>query len=111
MDITYIIECAQNAQEMMDAVANITTFAAEGTTTIDISNQLGAYIGAGIAMVGASGVGAGQGYAAGCAALAVARNPEMSSKIMSTTIIGMAIAESAAIYALIVSILLLFIAN
>ncbi|MGL4951396.1 MAG: ATP synthase F0 subunit C [Mycoplasma sp.] len=108
MDITYIIECAQQAQEMLDSVA---TIASETESTINISNQLGAYIGAGIAMVGASGVGAGQGYAAGCAALAVARNPEMSSKIMSTTIIGMAIAESAAIYALIVSILLLFIAK
>ncbi|MGL4950271.1 MAG: ATP synthase F0 subunit C [Mycoplasma sp.] len=109
MDVTYIIECAQQAQELMDTVSGIATQAAE--EGVNISNQLGAYIGAGIAMVGASGVGAGQGYAAGAAALAVARNPEMSSKIMSTTIIGMAIAESAAIYALIVSILLLFIAK
>lgn len=110
MDITYIIECAQQANEYADTV-NAIFSATEGTTTIAITNQLGAYIGAGLAMLGASGVGAGQGYAAGAAALAVARNPEMSSKIMSTAIIGMAIAESAAIYALIISILLIFVVN
>ena len=66
-------------------------------------------IGAGIAMVGASGVGAGQGIAAGRAAEAVGRNPEAEAKIRTMLIVGMGIAESAAIYALIVSILLLFV--
>ena len=66
-------------------------------------------IGAGLAMVGASGVGAGQGIAAGRAAEAVGRNPEAESKIRTMLIVGMGIAESAAIYALIVSILLLFV--
>jgi len=66
-------------------------------------------LGAGLAMVGASGVGAGQGIAAGRAAEAVGRNPEAESKIRSMLILGMGIAESAAIYALIISILLLFV--
>ena len=66
-------------------------------------------IGAGLAMVGASGVGAGQGIAAGRAAEAVGRNPEAEAKIRTMLILGMGIAESAAIYALIVSILLLFV--
>ena len=66
-------------------------------------------LGAGLAMVGASGVGAGQGVAAGRAAEAVGRNPEAESKIRSMLILGMGIAESAAIYALIISILLLFV--
>lgn len=66
-------------------------------------------IGAGVAMVGASGVGAGQGIAAGKAAEAVGRNPEAADKIRSMMIVGLGIAESAAIYALIVSILLLFV--
>ena len=65
--------------------------------------------GAGLAMVGAAGVGAGQGVAAGRAAEAVGRNPEAESKIRSMVILGLGIAESAAIYALIVSILLLFV--
>lgn len=66
-------------------------------------------IGAGLAMVGASGTGAGQGIAAGRAAEAVGRNPEAEAKIRTMMIVGSAIAESAAIYGLIVSILLLFV--
>lgn len=66
-------------------------------------------VGAGAAMVGASGVGAGQGIAAGRAAEAVGRNPEAESKIRTIFILGVGIAESAAIYALIISILLLFV--
>ncbi|WKX02819.1 ATP synthase F0 subunit C [Candidatus Mycoplasma mahonii] len=66
-------------------------------------------VGAGLAMVGASGVGAGQGVAAGRAAEAVGRNPEAASKIRGMFILGLGIAESAAIYSLIVSILLLFV--
>lgn len=68
-----------------------------------------AAIGAGLAMMGATGVGAGQGLAAGRAAEAVGRNPEAESKIRNTLIIGLAIAETSAIYALIVSILLIFV--
>jgi F-type H+-transporting ATPase subunit c len=66
-------------------------------------------IGAGIAMLGATGVGVGQGIAAGRAAEAVGRNPEAEAKIRTMLIIGMGIAESAAIYSLIVAILLLFV--
>ena len=66
-------------------------------------------IGAGIAMVGASGVGAGQGIAVGRASAAVGRNPEAESKIRTLLIVGLGITESSAIYALIVSILLLFV--
>lgn len=72
--------------------------------------QMGAFIGAGLAMIGACGVGAGQGYAAGAVALAVSRNPEAKPTIMSSMIVGMAIAESAAIYSLIIAILLIFVA-
>ena len=66
-------------------------------------------VGAGLAMVGASGVGAGQGIAAGRAADAVGRNPEAEAKIRLMMIVGAGIAESSAIYALIISILLLFV--
>ncbi len=66
-------------------------------------------VGAGLAMVGAAGAGAGQGIAAGRAADAVGRNPEAEAKIRTMMIVGSAIAESAAIYALIISILLIFV--
>jgi F-type H+-transporting ATPase subunit c len=64
-------------------------------------------IGAGIAGIGLLGAGIGQGYAAGKAAEAVGRNPEAESKIRSMFIIGAAIAESSALYAFVVAIMLM----
>ncbi|WP_027121602.1 ATP synthase F0 subunit C [Mycoplasma leonicaptivi] len=68
-------------------------------------------IGAGLAAIGVLGTGIGQGYAAGKAAEAVGRNPEAESKIRLMMIIGAGIAETAAIYAFIVSILIIFVAK
>lgn len=65
-------------------------------------------IGAGIAMIAGVGTGVGQGYAAGKAAEAVGRQPEAQSDITKTMIIGAAIAESSAIYGLLVALVLLF---
>ncbi|WP_027120917.1 ATP synthase F0 subunit C [Mycoplasmopsis lipofaciens] len=65
-------------------------------------------IGAGIAMLGGFGVGLGQGFAAGKAAEAVGRNPEAASKVRSMMLIGQGVSESAAIYSLVISILLIF---
>ncbi len=67
------------------------------------------YIGAGLSAIGMLGAGIGQGYAAGKAAEAVGRNPEAESKIRNMMIVGAAIAESGALYALVVSILLIFV--
>ncbi|WP_033160982.1 ATP synthase F0 subunit C [[Mycoplasma] collis] len=66
-------------------------------------------VGAGMSMIGAIGVGAGQGYATGKAVEAVAKNPEAEKKILKLLIIGSAIAETSSIYCIIVSILLLFV--
>lgn len=80
--------------------------AASGTNFTD---KGAAYIGAGLAMVGAAGVGAGQGYVAGRACDSIARNPEVESKIRTFLIIGAAIAETSAIYALIIAFILIFV--
>lgn len=69
-----------------------------------------AFLGAGIAALGTLGTAVGQGYAAGKAVEAVARNPEAESKIRTTLIVGDAIAETSAIYSLIIAILLIFVA-
>ncbi|RKX67135.1 MAG: ATP synthase F0 subunit C [Tenericutes bacterium] len=61
-------------------------------------------------MTAGIGAGIGQGYAAGKAAEAVARNPEAESKIRSMMIVGAAIAESAALYAFVIAIMLIFVA-
>ena len=66
-------------------------------------------LGAGLAMIGATGVGASQGIATGKAVEAVGRNPEAASQIRTIFILGMGLTESAAIYSVIVAILLLFV--
>jgi F-type H+-transporting ATPase subunit c len=70
---------------------------------------IGAMLGAGLAMgVGAVGAGLGIGTATNGACQAVGRNPGVQGKIMMTMLIGMAMAESIAIYALVISLVLLF---
>ncbi|QNM93952.1 ATP synthase F0 subunit C [Mycoplasma sp. Pen4] len=64
-------------------------------------------VGAGLAAIGVLGTGVGQGYAAGKAAEAVGRNPEAENKIRTMLIIGAGIAETAAIYAFMIALLLL----
>ncbi|HNS56952.1 MAG TPA: ATP synthase F0 subunit C [Smithellaceae bacterium] len=70
---------------------------------------VGAMIAAGISMgVGAVGAGLGIGTAASGACSAVGRNPGVQGKIMMTMLVGMAMAESIAIYALVVAMILLY---
>lgn len=66
-------------------------------------------VGAGLSAIGLIGTGIGQGYAAGKAVDAVGRNPEAEAVIRKMMILGLAITESAAIYALVISILLIFV--
>lgn len=68
-------------------------------------------VGAGIAIMGVVGTGLGQGYATGKAVEAVGRNPEAEAKIRKMLIMGLAITESAAIYAFVIAILLVFVYN
>ena len=66
-----------------------------------------AYLGAGIAVVAGLGPGIGQGFAAGQAAEAVGRQPEAQGKILVTTLVTQAVAETTGLYALLVAILLI----
>lgn len=70
---------------------------------------LGKALGAGIAILGVVGAGLGQGQAIGRLSEAISRNPEASGTIMSQALIAYGIAESASIYALVVSILIIFV--
>ena len=67
-------------------------------------------IGAGLSSTGLLGAGIGQGYAAGKASEAVGRNPEAEGKIRNMMFIGSAVAESSALYALVIAMMVLFIA-
>ncbi len=66
-------------------------------------------IGAGAAATGTLGAGIGQGFSAGKAAEAIGRNPEATAKIRTIFIVGAAIAESGAIYSLLIAIILIFV--
>lgn len=68
-----------------------------------------ACLGAGLAMIGGLGPGIGQGFAAGKGAEATGRNPEATGKIRSIMVLGIALAETTGIYALVVALLLIFI--
>ena len=69
-----------------------------------------ACLGAGIAMIAGLGPGIGQGIAAGHGASAVGRNPGAKGDIMSTMLLGQAVAETTGLYGLVIA-LLLFYAN
>lgn len=66
-------------------------------------------VGAGLAVMTGMMTGAGQGYAAGKAVEAVGRNPEAEGKIRSMLILGAAIAETCAIYGMLIAFLLMFV--
>lgn len=67
-------------------------------------------LGAGVAMVAGIGPGIGEGNAVAKACEAIGRQPECKSQVTSTMIMGCAIAETTGIYALIIAILLIFVA-
>ena len=66
-------------------------------------------IGAGLAVIAGIGPGVGQGIAAGYGASAVGRNPGAKGNIMSTMVIGQAVAETTGLYGLLIAMLLLFV--
>ena len=66
-------------------------------------------IGAGLAVIAGIGPGVGQGIAAGYGASAVGRNPGARGEIMSTMLLGQAVAETTGLYGLVVAMILLFV--
>jgi F-type H+-transporting ATPase subunit c len=75
----------------------------------DILAQVAANLGAGIAIgLGAIGAAIGEGHTAAQANAAISRNPNLAGEVFKTMLVGQAIAESAAIFALVVSMILLF---
>lgn len=68
-------------------------------------------LGAGIAVLCGLGAGIGIGIATGKAVEGISRQPEVSGKITTTLLIGAGFAEATAIYGLLISILLIFVAK
>ncbi len=67
-------------------------------------------LGAGMAMIAGIGPGIGEGNAVAKACEAIGRQPESKGAVTSTMLMGCAIAETTGIYALVIAILLIFVA-
>ncbi|MFZ5968890.1 MAG: ATP synthase F0 subunit C [Bacillota bacterium] len=65
-------------------------------------------IGAGLSMIAGVGPGIGQGYAAGKGTEATGRRPQYQSNIIRAMFLGQAVAQTTGIYALIISLVLMF---
>ena len=76
---------------------------------LQVSIKAASVLGAGLPVgLGAIGAAIGEGYAAGQANQAIARNPKLSGEVFKTMLIGQAVTESAAIFALVVALVLVF---
>ena len=67
-------------------------------------------LGAGLAMIAGIGPGIGEGNAVAKACEAIGRQPERKGSVTSTMLMGCAIAETTGLYALVIAILLIFVA-
>ncbi len=67
-------------------------------------------LGAGTAMIAGIGPGIGEGNAVAKACEAIGRQPECKGDVTSTMLMGCAIAETTGLYALVIAILLIFVA-
>lgn len=65
-------------------------------------------IGAGLAVIGLSGVGAGIGNIFSSLIASIARNPASRSQVFGLAMLGFALVEAVALYALLIAFLILF---
>lgn len=65
-------------------------------------------IGAGLAVIGLGGVGAGIGNIFSSLIGSIARNPAARSQVFGLAMLGFALVEAVALYALLISFLILF---
>lgn len=73
-----------------------------------MSLQASKMIGAGLATIGLTGVGAGIGIVFGALTIAYARNPSLKQQLFGYTILGFALTEAIALLALMMAFLILF---
>ncbi|MFA6809815.1 MAG: ATP synthase F0 subunit C [Desulfoplanes sp.] len=88
----------------MVAVSGV-AFAADADPSVISMTSLATALGMALA---AAGCGIGQGLGLKAACEGTARNPEASGKITVTMLVGLAMIESLAIYALVINLILLF---
>ena len=67
------------------------------------------YIGAGIACIGMGGAGAGVGIIFGNYLAAALRNPEAAPRVFGNVLLGFALTEAVALFALVIAFMILFV--
>ena len=72
--------------------------------------QAAKYIGAGFAMIALLGVGIGLGNIFSSLISAIARNPAAKSEVYPVGLLGFAVTEAVAIFALLIAFIILFVA-
>ena len=92
------------------AMAGVAIAADGGSRFMDSNAIAAAYLAAALGLgIAAFGCAIGQGLGLKAACEGTARNPEAGGKLMVTLILGLAFIESLAIYALVVSMIILFV--
>jgi F-type H+-transporting ATPase subunit c len=67
-------------------------------------------VGTGLATIGVIGAGIGIGIVFGCLMLGIARNPSLKDQLFSYSILGFALSEATALFAIMIGLLLLYVA-
>ena len=102
MDLAY---AAEATKQVIEATKSIPI---DGNVII----RAAALLGAGLCMgFGAIGPGIGEGVVGGKACEGIARQPELQGVLTRTMLIADAIAETTGIYALVISLLLIFVVS
>ena len=70
--------------------------------------EAGKFIGAGAATIGLAGAGAGIGTVFGAYIIGVSRNPSLQGELFKICILGFALTEAIALFALMMAFLILF---
>lgn len=70
--------------------------------------QAAKYVGAGLATIGLAGAGIGIGTVFGALVIGISRNPSIKDELFRMAILGFALTEAIALFALMIAFLLLF---
>ena len=70
--------------------------------------QAAKFIGAGLASIGLAGAGVGIGTVFGALVIGISRNPSLKDELFKTAILGFALTEAIALFALMMAYLILF---
>lgn len=83
----------------------------QSVVTLVVDGVGGFYIGIGLILLGMGFSSIAEGFVCAAALKGMSRNPEATSKLRSSMILGVSLCETVAIYGLVLAILLIFVKN